>query len=68
MHDMSLTRRGMLKAGAMALAGAALGPASSVKHAEVAKAPFSIPMWWLFGLLAASLLAEWASRRLRGVR
>jgi hypothetical protein len=45
-----------------------LGPASAGQHADLAPASMSISLWWLFALLSLSLLAEWASRRLRGSR
>jgi hypothetical protein len=47
---------------------AALGPASSATHQNLATATTPISLWLLFALLSMSLLAEWASRRLRGVR
>jgi hypothetical protein len=46
----------------------ALGPASSPQHADLSPASGPIPMWLLFALLSLTLLAEWSSRRLRGVR
>jgi hypothetical protein len=46
---------------------AALGPATSLYHANLTAAAGSISLWWLFALLSFCLLAEWASRRLRGV-
>ena len=45
-----------------------LGPASETAGASPGSAAGSVPLWLLFGLLAASLLGEWASRRLRGAR
>ena len=47
---------------------AALGPATSLEHANLATPAGSISLWWLFALLSFCLLAEWASRRLRGSR
>jgi hypothetical protein len=41
-----------------------LGPAAPAADQPVTG--FGIPRAWLFGLLAAALLLEWASRRLRG--
>jgi hypothetical protein len=46
----------------------ALGPASAADQSNLAPAQGSISLWWLFALLSLSLLAEWASRRLRGSR
>jgi hypothetical protein len=46
----------------------ALGPASSPQHADLSPASGPIPLWLLFALLSLTLLAEWSSRRLRGVR
>jgi hypothetical protein len=46
----------------------ALGPSSPRPNSTLASSAASISLWWLFGLLAASLLGEWASRRFRGVR
>ncbi len=45
-----------------------LGPSSPRPDSTLASSAASISLWWLFGLLAASLLGEWASRRFRGVR
>ena len=45
-----------------------LGPPSSVNGPSLASAAAGVPLWWLFIGLAACLLGEWASRRLRGVR
>lgn len=47
---------------------AALGPATSINHANLTATAGSISLWWLFALLSFCLLAEWASRRLRGSR
>ncbi len=46
----------------------ALGPASETPGASLGSAAGSVSLWLLFGILAASLLGEWASRRLRGAR
>ncbi|HEY0241472.1 MAG TPA: hypothetical protein VGC52_02295, partial [Gemmatimonadaceae bacterium] len=45
----------------------ALG-APSQPAASLATAAGSISLWLLFAILSLSLLAEWASRRLRGLR
>jgi len=45
-----------------------LGPASGGSGVDLAAAAGSISLWWLFALLSFCLLAEWASRRLRGSR
>ncbi len=48
---------------------AALGPAATVSgSASRGGSERAVSMWWLFGLLSVSLIAEWASRRLRGAR
>ena len=47
---------------------AALGPASAAPESSLASATGAISLWLLFTLLALSLLGEWASRRLRGIR
>lgn len=47
---------------------ATLGSASTPQLPSLASAAGSVSLWLLFGMLAASLLAEWASRRLRGAR
>ncbi len=48
---------------------AALGPAATVSEgANRGGSERAVSMWWLFGLLSVSLIAEWASRRLRGAR
>ncbi len=46
----------------------ALGERSATPSASLASAAGSISLWWLFVLVSLSLLAEWASRRLRGAR
>jgi hypothetical protein len=46
----------------------ALGPSSTAKTAGLGTTAGSVPLWLLFGLLAVSLLGEWASRRFRGAR
>jgi hypothetical protein len=46
---------------------AALGPPSELST-SLATAAGSISLWLLFAILSLSLLAEWASRRLRGSR
>jgi len=45
-----------------------LGPPSNESGARGVVLAGAIPLWWLFALLLVSLLAEWASRRLRGAR
>ena len=50
-----------------ARAGARLGAPSPLAETAPA-APRRGTPWWLFPLLAAALLAEWASRRFRGAR
>jgi hypothetical protein len=45
-----------------------LGVPTPVPQQSLASATGAISLWLLFGLLAASLLGEWASRRLRGMR
>lgn len=45
-----------------------LGPSTRVSPQSLTSATGAISLWLLFGLLAASLLGEWASRRLRGMR
>lgn len=45
----------------------ALGPSSGRPGSALAAAG-SVSLWWLFALLSFCLLAEWASRRLRGSR
>jgi len=45
-----------------------LGPPGSVQGPGLASSAASLSQWWIFGLLAAALLGEWASRRLRGLR
>jgi len=47
---------------------AALGPATASESASGGDGERVLSMWWLFGLLSVSLIGEWASRRLRGVR
>ncbi|HVF38676.1 MAG TPA: hypothetical protein VM939_02175 [Gemmatimonadaceae bacterium] len=46
----------------------ALGPATEPTSGGLTSAASAVSLWWLFALLSASLLAEWASRRLRGAR
>lgn len=46
----------------------ALGPASGGTGPSLASAAASISLWWLAAALALSLLCEWASRRLRGLK
>lgn len=46
----------------------ALGPSSTTRGQSLASAAGSISLWLLFAILSISLLAEWASRRLRGSR
>jgi hypothetical protein len=50
-----------------ARAVAVLGPPSPIGEPPAAPRRPGTP-WWLFPLLAAALLAEWASRRFRGAR
>ena len=45
-----------------------LGPSSATSGQSLANAAGSISLWLLFAILSISLLAEWASRRLRGSR
>jgi hypothetical protein len=45
-----------------------LGPPSTATGQSLANAAGSISLWLLFAILSISLLAEWASRRLRGSR
>ncbi len=45
-----------------------LGPPSNESGTRGVVLAGAIPLWWLFALLLVSLLAEWASRRLRGAR
>lgn len=47
---------------------AALGPSSANTSLSPGTTTGTIPFWWLFALLCATLLGEWASRRLRGSR
>jgi hypothetical protein len=47
---------------------ATLGPSSAPRAQSLSSAAGSVPMWWLLAGLIAALLAEWASRRLRGAR
>ncbi|MEP6509822.1 MAG: hypothetical protein ABJC63_16465 [Gemmatimonadales bacterium] len=46
----------------------ALGPPSSAVRIPLASTAASVSLWWLFAILSLSLLAEWVSRRTRGVR
>ncbi len=46
----------------------ALGPPSAAVTIPLASAGASVSLWWLFAILSLSLLAEWVSRRTRGVR
>jgi hypothetical protein len=45
-----------------------LGPSTSASKAALASSAAPVSLWWLFALLSMSLLAEWVSRRTRGVR
>ena len=45
-----------------------LGRPASAENAPLASTAASISLWWLFAILSLSLLAEWVSRRTRGVR
>jgi len=45
-----------------------VGPATAESGTGIATATRSISLWWLFALLSFCLVAEWASRRLRGLR
>lgn len=47
---------------------ATLGPSGEVQGPGLASSAVSISRWWIFGLLAITLLGEWASRRFRGLR
>ncbi|MGH9421073.1 MAG: hypothetical protein ACRD3J_13940, partial [Thermoanaerobaculia bacterium] len=46
----------------------ALGPPSSAMRSSLARTTGSVSLWLLFAILSLSLLAEWISRRTRGVR
>ena len=46
----------------------ALGPPSHAAKVSLASTAASVSLWWLFVILSLSLLAEWVSRRTRGVR
>jgi hypothetical protein len=45
-----------------------LGAPTTASGPSLASTATSISLWWLFAALALCLLAEWASRRLRGAR
>jgi hypothetical protein len=45
-----------------------LGKPTSAAKESLASTAASISLWWLFAILSLSLLAEWLSRRTRGVR
>ncbi len=45
-----------------------LGAPSPNQQASLASTAGSVSLWWLFAILSLSLLAEWVSRRTRGVR
>ena len=45
-----------------------LGPSSAATKATLGSAARSVSLWWLFAILSLSLLAEWISRRTRGMR
>jgi hypothetical protein len=47
---------------------AALGPAAPAPDAGIMSRAGGVPLWLLATVLAACLLGEWASRRLRGLR
>lgn len=47
---------------------ASLGDPSPRQASSLASAASSVSLWWLFALLSLSLIAEWASRRMRGAR
>jgi hypothetical protein len=47
---------------------ASLGAATEASGPGLASAATSISLWWLFAALTLCLLAEWASRRLRGMK
>jgi hypothetical protein len=47
---------------------ATLGPPSTHPEASLASTAASVSLWLLAAVLALSLLGEWASRRLRGMR
>ncbi|MBA2706488.1 MAG: hypothetical protein H0U59_01615 [Gemmatimonadaceae bacterium] len=64
----SLPDRADLDAAPLARLIESLGPASAPLAAGLSSVAVTVSLWWLFALLAASLLAEWASRRLRGAR
>ena len=46
----------------------ALGQPSPAALVPLASTAASVSLWWLFAILSLSLLAEWVSRRTRGVR
>jgi hypothetical protein len=46
----------------------ALGRPSSAVKPSLAQTTGSVSVWWLFAILSLSLVAEWVSRRTRGVR
>lgn len=64
----ALAERGDLDNAPVARLVGTLGDRSEPPPASLASAAQSISLWWLFALLSLSLLAEWASRRLRGSR
>ena len=45
-----------------------LGKPASAANGPLASTGPSVSLWWLFAVLSLSLLAEWVSRRTRGVR
>jgi len=45
-----------------------LGSPSAAANVLLASTAASVSLWWLFAILSLSLLAEWVSRRTRGVR
>jgi hypothetical protein len=45
-----------------------LGQPVPAARAPLASKAASVSLWWLFAILSLSLLAEWVSRRTRGVR
>jgi len=46
----------------------ALGPPSGAVRSSLTETTGAVSLWWLFAILCFALLAEWISRRTRGVR
>lgn len=47
---------------------ASLGKPVSAANSPLTSTAATVSLWWLFAILSLSLLAEWVSRRTRGVR